>query len=86
VGLRLGIALASGSLFEGKTSGTHLLDVGNPHQAVLDATGLAFVLYDLRHTFATRFDQATKDVVALKEVLGREPGSRDGGMHQKRQT
>ena len=40
----------------------------NPHQTVLEATGLAFVLYDLRHTFATRYYQANKDVV--KEVLG----------------
>ena len=67
---RLASAPASGWLFEGKTSGTHLLEVENPHQAVLDITGLAFVVYDLRHTFATRFYQATKDVVALKEVLG----------------
>jgi len=31
---------------------------------------LAFVVYDFRHTFATRFYQTTLDVVALKEVLG----------------
>jgi site-specific recombinase XerD len=60
----------SGWLFEGKTSDTHLQNLENAHQAVLEATGQAFVMYDLRHTFATRFYQATKDVVALKEVLG----------------
>jgi integrase len=60
----------SGWLFPGKKRGTHLVDVENAHQAVLDATGLAFVLYDLRHTFATRFYERTKDVVALKDVLG----------------
>jgi integrase len=42
----------------------------NAHRAVLGYTGLSFVIYDLRHTFATRFYQTTKDVVALKEVLG----------------
>ena len=29
-----------------------------------------FSLYSLRHTFATWFYDATKDLVALKEVLG----------------
>jgi integrase len=67
---RIASAPESGWLFEGKKAGTHLLEVENPHQAVLDVTELAFVLYDLRHTFATRFYQATKDIIALKEVLG----------------
>jgi integrase len=67
---RIASAPPSGWLFEGKKAGTHLLEVENPHQAVLDATGLAFVLYHLRHTFATRFYQSTKDLIALKEVLG----------------
>ena len=61
---------ASCWLFEGKKPGTHLLDIENAHKAVLDATDSAFVLYDLRHTFAARFYQAIKDVVALKEALG----------------
>ena len=67
---RVASASESGWLFHGKKPGAHLLDVENAHQAVLGVTGLAFVLYDFRHTFATRFYQATKDVVALKEVLG----------------
>ena len=67
---RVASATSSGWLFPGKKRGTHLTDVENAHKAVLDSKGLAFVLYDLRHTFATRFYQATKDVVALKEVLG----------------
>jgi integrase len=67
---RIATASAPGWLFEGKKSGTHLLGIETAHARVLDATGLALVLYDLRHTFATRFYQATKDVVALKDVLG----------------
>jgi integrase len=32
---------------------------------------LAFVIYDFRHTFATRFTEATSgDVVALAPILG----------------
>jgi integrase len=59
---RIAIASKSGWLFEGKKKGTHLKDVENAHQAVLEATGLAFVLYDCRHSSATRFYEATKDV------------------------
>ena len=42
------------------------------HELVLKkATGFpAFGLYSLRHTFATWFYDSTKDLVALKEVLG----------------
>ena len=37
---------------------------------VVEGTVPAFGLYSLRHTFATWFYDATKDLVALKEVLG----------------
>ncbi len=57
-------------IFPGRQSGTHLLDIENAHLAILEAAGLAFVLYDLRHTFATRFYEATRDVEALRKVLG----------------
>jgi integrase len=67
---RVASAPSTGWLFPGKKRGTHLTDVENAHKAVLNSAGLVFVLYDLRHPFATRFYQATKDVVALKEVLG----------------
>jgi site-specific recombinase XerD len=60
----------SGWLFPGKKQGTHLMDVENAHQAVLASTGLAFVIYDLRHTFATQFYEATRDVEALRKVIG----------------
>jgi integrase len=67
---RVRSAPSSGWLFPGKKRGTHLMDVENAHQAVLASTGLAFVVYDLRHTFATRFYEATRDVEALRKVLG----------------
>jgi integrase len=62
---------ADGFLFHGRKHGTPLSDVDNAHRRVLDASGLAFVIYDLRHTFATRFAEATGgDVVALAAILG----------------
>ena len=60
----------SGWLFPGRKAGTHLIDVENAHLAIIEATDLTFVLYDCRHTFATRFYEATRDVEALRKVLG----------------
>ena len=40
------------------------------HNRVLDETGLSFDIYSLRHTFATRFYESTKDIAALAKVLG----------------
>ena len=57
-------------IFPGRKPGTHLLDIEAAHVAILEASGLAFVVYDLRHTFATRFYEATRDVEALRKVLG----------------
>ncbi len=69
-----GRAMASGAdawLFRGKAKGAHLSGAENAHKAVLKACGLGFVLYDLRHTFATRFAEATGgDVAALAAILG----------------
>lgn len=60
-----------GFLFGGRKRGTALSDGGNARKRVLAASGLAFVLYDLRHTFATRFAEATNgDGVALAATLG----------------
>ena len=42
----------------------------NSHLKIVENTGLGFVLYDFRHTFATRFYEATKGVIALAAVLG----------------
>ena len=60
-----------GFLFKGHRRGTSLSNVENGHKRVLEASGLAFVIYDFRHTFATRFAEATAgDVVALAAILG----------------
>jgi site-specific recombinase XerD len=68
---RIASAGASGWLFQGKKKGKHLVSVENAHKAVLEASGLAFVIYDFRHNFATRFSEVTGgDVVALKAILG----------------
>lgn len=50
---------AEGYLFQGRRQGTPLSKVENAHKRVLAASGLAFVIYDFRHTFATRFAEAT---------------------------
>ena len=65
------MAGGEGFLFHGRKHGTPLSDVENAHKRVLEASGLAFVIYDFRHTFATRFAEATNgDVVALAAILG----------------
>jgi len=60
----------SGWLFEGKTKGTHQKTFQRAHEAVLEATGLSFVLYDFRHTFATRAASQGMPLPTLMAVLG----------------
>ena len=57
-------------LFEGKKNGTHLTDVQNAHCKVLAETKLAFVVYDFRHTAATRWAERGMDIATLAKVLG----------------
>jgi integrase len=64
--LRRSASASNGQLF-GKV---RLHDIENRHKDVLKATGLSFVPYDLRHTFATRFYQATHDIATLVRLLG----------------
>jgi integrase len=44
-------------IFPGR-SGDHATKLNNAHNAVLAAAGFAFVIYDFRHTFATRMAKA----------------------------
>jgi integrase len=37
---------------------------------VCEKTGLSFVIYDLRHTFATRLAQAGVDALTIAAILG----------------
>jgi integrase len=68
---RIDLAGPDGWLFRGKERETPLSDVENAHGKILEKFGLAFVIYDFRHTFATRFAEATGgDVVALAAILG----------------
>jgi len=61
---------AAGWVFQGKRPGTHLTKVNNAHDAVIKKIGAEFVLYEFRHTFATRFGEAVGDPVALAAILG----------------
>lgn len=50
--------------------GRHITKLNCPHDRVCEKTKLSFVLYDLRHTFATRMSAAGVDAFALAAILG----------------
>jgi len=58
--------------FPGKRPGRHLTYSGlvNAHNKSLEKSSTWFNLYSLRHTFATRFYKQTKDIEALRRILG----------------
>lgn len=58
-------------LFPGNARGTHIVKVNASHTGALQRSGLPkFRLYDLRHTFATRFVESGGDLVTLAQILG----------------
>ena len=57
-------------MFLGKKAGEHLTKLNNPRDAVVEKIGAEFVLYELRHTFATRFGEAVGEPIALATIRG----------------
>jgi integrase len=47
-----------------------LIKVNKPHDLAVQKSGVSFVLYDLRHTFATRMSAQGTDPLTLASILG----------------
>jgi integrase len=50
--------------------GKHITKLNGPHDAVCLDAGVAFVMYDFRHTWATRMVESGCDIVTLAAMLG----------------
>jgi integrase len=57
-------------LFPGKIPDRPISKLNNPHDRTLREAGVSFVLYDLRHTFATRAAEAAVPLATLAAILG----------------
>jgi integrase len=56
--------------FEGKSAEVPMKDSENAHRKVLDRAGLAFVLYDFRHTAATTWAERGMGIETIARLLG----------------
>jgi integrase len=50
--------------------GQHITKLNCPHDRALAKLGMSFVLYELRHTFATRMIEAGIDLPTLRDIMG----------------
>ncbi len=57
-------------VFPSRVPGKHVIKLNAGHEEVLQHTGLRFVPYDLRHTFATRMANAGCPLPTLQRILG----------------
>jgi len=64
------IAAGAKWLFPGKNPDLPISKLNNPHGRTLREAGVSFVLYDLRHTFATRAAEAGVPLATLAAILG----------------
>ena len=53
-----------------KRPGQHLTKLNNSHARALEDTGLQFVIYDFRHTAATRWAEHGMPLAKLAKILG----------------
>jgi integrase len=64
------VAAGTKWIFPGKNPDRPISKLNCPHNRTLEEAGVSFVLYDLRHTFATRAAEAGVPLATLAAILG----------------